>query len=809
MEKVTIVITTYNQERYIEETLKSVLNQKTDFAYRVLIADDASSDRTVEIVRKYQTLYPNMIDMYVNETNLGSLKNSNKAFDTVKSQYISFLDGDDYWIGETRLQKQVDFLDENPDYVLCGGNTLQIFDRQDDKPVVSSDQVSRTYSFDDYIQGKVPFVHTSSLLLRNVVYCNGIPEVYKQAEDTFENCALRGEDFRFLQHLEKGKMWVFPDIFSHYRIHEKGIWQGASDAKKLLETVIAYNFQDKYWSDLKTDYFHNRLLRAYGDLMKHINPRHDKCDGVKLTDKERYLLESLLEDLQKRGIKAENSARKNIVNSLLPNVILAVAFVTLFSHTTSPVFRKLTSDQAMFALIGRGITEGLLPYRDLMENKGPLFFLLEALPQFILNGTVGIYLLQCVLLGIQCVEIDIIAKTLHIGEKTGNRVKILFLFILMLVYSNGNMAEEYDLFFLMTGLCILIVRRYGQITHKKWMSFAMGVLSLCIVWIKMNDAAGMLAIDILYILTIGMESRARKRNWIADMLKHIGLACAGGAAASLAACGYYIYHGCIADMLYGYITLNFSMVGEGGNALSSRLQMLFEWYGLIAVAPIILVCYCLSDKNRTVEDRDFYLMALLVSLFVMFGSFAHATGWRQHLIPLAVSWTAAGFSVARKNLKTEGTAGNPFKTVLGMITIVYMALFLNENLQTSSLQHFIDTDFAISYSEPVDRFASIIPQDEYDSVYGIDLDCGWYYRNHIMPAYKWLNLVSFISHMGDDIALDFEAELQKKPVKWLIMNDCPESYEDSLTDTTMEYIMQNYSLVDQEGRQCIYKLIQD
>lgn len=808
MEKVTIVITTYNQEKYIEETLKSVLNQKTDFEYKVLIADDASGDRTVEIVRKYQLLYPNIVDMYVNETNLGSLKNSNKAFDMVKSQYISFLDGDDYWIGETRLQKQVDFMDANPEYTMCGGNTLQIFDSQEAKPVVSNDRVSMTYSFDDYVQGKVPFVHTSSLLLRNVVYHDGIPDVYRQAEDTFENCALRGEDFRFLQHLEKGKMWVYPDIFSHYRIHEKGIWQGASEAKKLLETVIAYNFQDKYWADLETDFFHNRLLKAYENLMKHINFRHDKCDGIALTPKERYLLDSLLKDLHKRGIKAQGASKRNIVRSLLLNVVWAAAFVTFFGHTTSPVFQKLSSDQAMFALIGRGITEGLVPYRDLMENKGPLFFLLEALPQFICKGTFGIFVLQCVLLTIQCAEIDIITKILYFKKNTGNKIKIVFLFFLMLFYTHGNMAEEYDLFFIMSGLTILIARRYGKVTHKKLMSFLMGVLSLCIVWIKMNDAAGMLAIDLLYILTIGMESRAKKRAWIPEMLRHTALACAGGIAASALACGYYLYHGCIGDMLYGYITLNFAMAGEGGNAFLARWQMLFDWYGIIAVAPIMLVCYCLSEKHKSVEDRDFYLMALVITLAVMLGSFAHATGWRQHLIPLAVSWTIAGICIAKLNAKSERTERNPVRTVLGIITLIYMALFLNENLQTNSVNHFIDTEFSTSYSEPADRFASVIPTSEYDSVYGIDLDCGWYYRNDIMPAYKWLNLVSFISHMGEDIAADFESELQNNPVKWLITNDEPESYRGSLTDDTIEYILQNYSLADQEGRRYLYRMTQ-
>lgn len=298
MQKVTVVMTTYNLEKYVEQAVQSVLAQKTNFEYKLLIADDCSTDATLEILRKLQKEYPAKIEILTAEQNMGSLKNSNRAFAGVKSQYFAFLDGDDYWIGEQRLQAQVDFLEEHPDYAMCGGNTLLLKDDTTDK-LLDETKTNRSYSFSDYLNGRTPFVHTSSIVLRNCIFINGLPDVYRKAEDTFENCAVRGEDFRFVTHLEQGKIMVFPETLSCYRIHSGGIWQGTSENKRRIENAIARNFFDKYWNRLDYSYFHDQCIATYRNLMRHLM-EENIYNEYHLTQGETYLLTEYLKDIAHR-----------------------------------------------------------------------------------------------------------------------------------------------------------------------------------------------------------------------------------------------------------------------------------------------------------------------------------------------------------------------------------------------------------------------------------------------------------------------------------------------------------------------------
>lgn len=310
MEKLTVVITTYNLQDYIEQAVESILKQQVDFEYKIRIADDCSTDHTVDKIKQLRDKHPGKIELLLNKKNGGSLKNSNRAFTGVTSEYIAFLDGDDFWIGENWLQKKIDFLDSHSEYTLCGGNTLLTFSDGTEKQIFNITTDS-SYDFHDYLRGRIPYVHTSSLVLRNCIYKNGIPQVYYAAENTFENCALRGEEFRFLTHLELGKLMVFAEVISCYRIHEKGIWQGASEAKRIIETAISRNFLDKYYADLSEDTFRKMCVSSYRNLMGYLMEQRIYIEYF-LTEQETFLLSEYLKDIAKRNIAWTDSGIRYI-----------------------------------------------------------------------------------------------------------------------------------------------------------------------------------------------------------------------------------------------------------------------------------------------------------------------------------------------------------------------------------------------------------------------------------------------------------------------------------------------------------------
>ena len=300
MTKAIVVILTYNLEKYISAALDSVLCQKTNFDYKVVVADDCSHDNTISILKKYKKEYGNKIELIFSERNLGSLQNSNRVLDALECEYFSLLDGDDYWIGEDRLQKQVEFMDAHPDYMICGGNTQYLRNGKlcDLVIVTPPHKNNNTYSFSDMLNDKMPFVHTSSILLRNSIFINGLPACFKEVEDTFENCALRGEDFRRILHLEKGPMFLMNDVLSVYRIHEKGLWQSSSELKRLIEGAISWNFFKKYFKNKYGDFFGKKAQIAYRNLMTTLAIDYNFFGQFKLNSENTELLTSLMRDLQ-------------------------------------------------------------------------------------------------------------------------------------------------------------------------------------------------------------------------------------------------------------------------------------------------------------------------------------------------------------------------------------------------------------------------------------------------------------------------------------------------------------------------------
>lgn len=121
----TIRCNTYNQEAYISQTIDGFLMQETDFPFRIVIHDDASTDKTGEIIKAYTQQYPNIIIPIVEKENQyskydGSILRITRPF--LMGKYLAFCEGDDYWIDSYKLQKQVDFLEKNPEYVLCYTN---------------------------------------------------------------------------------------------------------------------------------------------------------------------------------------------------------------------------------------------------------------------------------------------------------------------------------------------------------------------------------------------------------------------------------------------------------------------------------------------------------------------------------------------------------------------------------------------------------------------------------------------------------------------------------------------------------------
>ncbi|MFJ7735129.1 glycosyltransferase [Lysinibacillus sp. NPDC097287] len=187
---VTISCTTYNHEAYIADAIESFLMQKINFKYEILIHDDASTDRTPEIIREYEMKFPDIIKPIYQIENQHSkgVSVSGLVRKKAKGKYIALCEGDDYWIDEYKLQKQVNYMEENPECTFCFSNA-HVEDQKNKRrnrlviPWLPENKnyfnnVSRKYSAGEL--QLLGFIPTMSFLYRKKVF-NNPPDWYYKA----------------------------------------------------------------------------------------------------------------------------------------------------------------------------------------------------------------------------------------------------------------------------------------------------------------------------------------------------------------------------------------------------------------------------------------------------------------------------------------------------------------------------------------------------------------------------------------------------------------------------------------------------
>lgn len=216
--KVSIICNTYNHEKYIKEALDSFLMQKTNFAYEVLIHDDASTDTTASIIREYESKYPNIIKPIYQTKNQYSQNISitdKYQLPRLQGKYVAICEGDDYWTDPFKLQKQFDIMEEHPEIDICahGAERVKATNRKTIGYVTPSKE-QRIFSVSEVIAGGGGFVATNTLFYRR--------ELLENQPEFRKFCQL---DYSLQIHgALRGGMMYLPDIMSVYRVMVPGSW---------------------------------------------------------------------------------------------------------------------------------------------------------------------------------------------------------------------------------------------------------------------------------------------------------------------------------------------------------------------------------------------------------------------------------------------------------------------------------------------------------------------------------------------------------------------------------------------------------
>lgn len=313
---VAIKCLAYNHEKYLRQCLEGFVMQKTNFKFIAIVHDDASTDKSAEIIREYERKYPDIIKAIFEEENMhskhdGSLDRIiNNALIESGCKYVAWCEGDDYWTDPNKLQIQVDFLNTHNDYSMCfhasdweeNGRIFKRNIKLDKEDTISVEQI---------IKGGGAFCTTASLMFRTSVLLD-IPKFRKIAEigdyPLQIDCAL------------KGKVYYFPQAMCIYRYNHPGSWTSQNSS------TAAINMNDFEW--LKE--LDRHTLGKYHKIIYNIFVHYDR----KLIPLHKRTFLDLIHDL-KEVCNSKKEYYKSIISSLLD-----VYFPIVLQLYTKLIYKK-------------------------------------------------------------------------------------------------------------------------------------------------------------------------------------------------------------------------------------------------------------------------------------------------------------------------------------------------------------------------------------------------------------------------------------------------------------------------------------
>jgi glycosyltransferase involved in cell wall biosynthesis len=260
--EVSVCIFSFNYELYIEQAIKSVLLQKADFGYEIVIGDDLSTDSTREIVMRLQKENPEIIRLSFNEVNIGGTKNWIKTINTCRGKYIALLDGDDYFTDAAKLQKQYDCLEADPKAVLCFHAVDEINDATKESSVVRFEQ--KKYTIEDFLTNGW-FIRTSSTFFKKGI-------LMKEPPLWVYNFPYRYDTILHIFLSINGHACYLNEVMSIWRKHSSGVSnQFAVDVIKNVTTEVAMAKELDKYSDFKyTKIVKKYCSKLYAGLLTHL-----------------------------------------------------------------------------------------------------------------------------------------------------------------------------------------------------------------------------------------------------------------------------------------------------------------------------------------------------------------------------------------------------------------------------------------------------------------------------------------------------------------------------------------------------------
>lgn len=242
--KVSILVITYNQEHLISQAINSILSQEVNFAYEIVIGEDASTDRTREIVVELGRQYPEKIRVLLRNPEeadrdrrigLAGKINYLTTLRECRGEYIAHLDGDDYFTSPHKLQRQVDFLDAHPECAICFHNVAAIYENGSAGPeTLCSPEQKAITDIEELLWGN--FIPACSIMFRR--------EPLLEIPDWFLTVKMGDWPLNLFK-AQQGKIGYIDEVMAAYRVHAAGVWTLRKRSHQILTSIRVLDHIDR------------------------------------------------------------------------------------------------------------------------------------------------------------------------------------------------------------------------------------------------------------------------------------------------------------------------------------------------------------------------------------------------------------------------------------------------------------------------------------------------------------------------------------------------------------------------------------
>ncbi|MGN0773285.1 MAG: hypothetical protein ACI4MP_05780 [Candidatus Ventricola sp.] len=475
-------------------------------------------------------------------------------------------------------------------------------------------------------------------------------------------------------------------------------------------------------------------------------------------------------------------------------LLLAVAFALVFYAFTTPLGPSIGSDNAIYMTMGTALARGYAPYTEIFDHKGPLLFILQAIPQIVSGGysTLALFVQQVIFLFACLLLAGGVARELHAPAWL---VQILYLALIGSMTGGGNLTEEYTNVFTFAGL-LVVLRVFGQGLPRETKGLfaragVLGAMAMLCFLTRANNALVLCAMT----LTLAFCLLARRR--FASLARCAGGFAVGMAAVALPVAAWLASRGALEASVYGSILHNLMYAQTDG---VSRVQMLLHsGYGHAAVLMAALSCAGALALFRRSPALALSMVAGAAAAGL--AAFVSHKYYDHYLIlgaPLAAMGAAA--VLGRLHPKSRRVRAVPAAAVLA-VCLLWLGV---KGAQTNAWR-LSECEGLDAFTQDAQALYAQVPEDERDAFMAYRVEPKWYVAAEALPCMRFYFLQEVLADADPAVMEEIVETFENDPPKWLVIYYNRE-FGPPYDERVAEIFDTRYAFVDARGEYQLRKL---